>query len=106
MESTSLLSSSSRSKEKLGRFLPPSQEMTIADFEFVDRIIVPADDYLERCQALCKKHNVLLICDEVQTGLARTGKLLAFQHNPAVKPDMVLLGKVRCATLCTLIGHR
>ncbi|KAL8280894.1 hypothetical protein RQP46_006573 [Phenoliferia psychrophenolica] len=56
-------------------------------------IVVPADDYLERCQALCKKHNVLLICDEVQTGLGRTGKLLCFQHNPAVKPDIVLLGK-------------
>lgn len=56
-------------------------------------IVVPADDYLERCQALCKKHNVLLICDEVQTGLGRTGKLLCFQHNPVVKPDIVLLGK-------------
>lgn len=56
-------------------------------------IVVPADDYLERCQALCKKHNVLLICDEVQTGLARTGKFLCHQHNPNVKPDIVLLGK-------------
>ncbi|GAA5838801.1 hypothetical protein JCM3766R1_004212 [Sporobolomyces carnicolor] len=56
-------------------------------------IVVPDEDYLERVQALCKKHNVLLICDEVQTGLARTGKLLCFQHNPKVKPDMVLLGK-------------
>ncbi|KAM0748329.1 putative ornithine-oxo-acid transaminase [Meredithblackwellia eburnea MCA 4105] len=56
-------------------------------------IMVPADDYLEKVQALCKKHNVLLICDEVQTGLGRTGKLLCFQHNPNVKPDIVLLGK-------------
>ncbi|GAA5958308.1 hypothetical protein JCM21900_001346 [Sporobolomyces salmonicolor] len=56
-------------------------------------IVVPDEDYLEKVQALCMKHNVLLICDEVQTGLARTGKLLCFQHNPAVKPDMVLLGK-------------
>ncbi|GAA6053214.1 hypothetical protein JCM3770_000035 [Rhodotorula araucariae] len=56
-------------------------------------IVVPDDDYLEKVQALCRKHNVLLICDEVQTGLARTGKLLCFQHNPNVKPDMVLLGK-------------
>ncbi|GAA5935918.1 hypothetical protein JCM3775_007362 [Rhodotorula graminis] len=56
-------------------------------------IVVPDEDYLEKVQALCRKHNVLLICDEVQTGLARTGKLLCFQHNPNVKPDMVLLGK-------------
>ncbi|GAA6027820.1 hypothetical protein JCM8097_001732 [Rhodosporidiobolus ruineniae] len=56
-------------------------------------IVVPAEDYLEKVQALCKKHNVLLICDEVQTGLARTGALLCYQHNPNVKPDMVLLGK-------------
>ncbi|KDE04872.1 ornithine aminotransferase [Microbotryum lychnidis-dioicae p1A1 Lamole] len=56
-------------------------------------IVVPEEDYLEKVQALCKKHNVLLICDEVQTGLARTGKLLCHQHNPKVKPDMVLLGK-------------
>ena len=38
-------------------------------------IIIPDDDYLERCQFLCRKHNVLLICDEIQTGLGRTGKL-------------------------------
>ncbi|GAA6005977.1 ornithine-oxo-acid transaminase [Rhodotorula paludigena] len=56
-------------------------------------IVVPDEDYLEKVQALCKKHNVLLICDEIQTGLARTGKLLCYQHNPNVKPDMVLLGK-------------
>ncbi|GAA5913728.1 hypothetical protein JCM6882_002327 [Rhodosporidiobolus microsporus] len=56
-------------------------------------IVVPAEDYLEKVQALCRKHNVLLICDEVQTGLARTGALLCHQHNPNVKPDMVLLGK-------------
>ncbi|GAA5820728.1 hypothetical protein JCM11251_003130 [Rhodosporidiobolus azoricus] len=56
-------------------------------------IVVPKEDYLERVQALCRKHNVLLICDEVQTGLARTGALLCHQHNPNVKPDMVLLGK-------------
>ncbi|GAA5999762.1 hypothetical protein JCM10207_005896 [Rhodosporidiobolus poonsookiae] len=56
-------------------------------------IVVPDEDYLEKVQALCRKHNVLLICDEVQTGLARTGALLCYQHNPRVEPDMVLLGK-------------
>jgi len=56
-------------------------------------IIIPDDDYLERCQEVCKKHNVLLICDEIQTGLGRTGKMLCYQHNPRVKPDIVTLGK-------------
>lgn len=55
-------------------------------------IVVPDDDYLSRVHALCKKHNVLLICDEVQTGIARTGKLLCCEHS-GVRPDIVLLGK-------------
>lgn len=38
-------------------------------------IVIPDDDYLEKCQELCRKHNVLLICDEIQTGLGRTGKM-------------------------------
>jgi ornithine--oxo-acid transaminase len=44
-----------------------TEQQTESPFPFFFRIIVPADDYLEKCQALCKKHNVLLICDEVQT---------------------------------------
>lgn len=56
-------------------------------------IIIPDHDYLQRCQALCRKHNVLLICDEIQTGLGRTGKMLCFQHSEGVKPDIVTLGK-------------
>ena len=55
-------------------------------------IVVPDDDYLSRVHALCKKYNVLLICDEVQTGIARTGKLLCCEHS-GVRPDIVLLGK-------------
>lgn len=55
-------------------------------------IVVPDDDYLSRVHALCKKHNVLLICDEVQTGIARTGKLLCSEHS-GIRPDIVLLGK-------------
>lgn len=56
-------------------------------------IIIPDENYLERCQDLCRKHNVLFICDEIQTGLGRTGKMLCYQHNPRVKPDIVTLGK-------------
>lgn len=56
-------------------------------------IVVPPADYLPRVSELCKKHNVLLICDEIQTGIARTGKMLCYEHSEGVKPDVVLLGK-------------
>jgi ornithine--oxo-acid transaminase len=55
-------------------------------------IVVPDENYLTEIRALCDKHNVLLICDEIQTGIARTGKLLCHQW-AGIKPDMVLLGK-------------
>ncbi len=53
---------------------------------------VPADGYLKECYDLCKKHNVLFIADEIQTGLARTGKLLACDYDN-VRPDILILGK-------------
>ncbi len=55
-------------------------------------INIPPDGYLRKCAAICREHNVLLICDEVQTGLGRTGKLLACEHDD-VKPDGLILGK-------------
>ncbi|KAK5187904.1 ornithine aminotransferase, partial [Cryomyces antarcticus] len=55
-------------------------------------IVVPDDSYLRDVKALCEKHNVLLICDEIQTGIARTGKLLCHEWS-GIKPDLVLLGK-------------
>jgi ornithine--oxo-acid transaminase len=55
-------------------------------------VYVPSEGYLEKAKALCKKHNVLFIADEVQTGIARTGKLLAVDHEN-VKPDLLILGK-------------
>ena len=55
-------------------------------------IIVPPLGYLAECARICREHNVLLICDEVQTGLGRTGRLLACEHD-GVKPDGVILGK-------------
>lgn len=55
-------------------------------------IVVPADDYLSKAKALCEKYKVLLICDEIQTGIARTGKMLCSEWS-GIKPDLVLLGK-------------
>lgn len=55
-------------------------------------VYVPSDGYLEKAKALCKKYNVLFIADEVQTGIARTGKLLAVHHEN-VTPDILILGK-------------
>lgn len=55
-------------------------------------VVVPDDDYLSKVQALCKKHNVLFICDEIQTGIGRTGRMLCSEW-AGIKPDMVTLGK-------------
>lgn len=55
-------------------------------------IVVPDDNYLREVKALCEKHNVLLIVDEIQTGIARTGRLLCSEWS-GIKPDMILLGK-------------
>lgn len=55
-------------------------------------VYVPAAGYLSGAKALCEKYNALFIADEVQTGIARTGKLLAVDHEN-VKPDVLILGK-------------
>lgn len=55
-------------------------------------VYVPSPDFLSRAKALCEEHNVLFIADEVQTGIARTGKLLAVDHEN-VRPDILILGK-------------
>jgi ornithine--oxo-acid transaminase len=55
-------------------------------------VYVPDEGYLSKAYALCKEKNVLFIADEVQTGLARTGKLLACDHE-GVRPDILILGK-------------
>ncbi len=55
-------------------------------------VYVPSEGYLSKAKALCEEYNVLFIADEVQTGIARTGKLLAVDHEN-VKPDVLILGK-------------
>jgi ornithine--oxo-acid transaminase len=55
-------------------------------------IVVPPEGYLAACREICSRHRVLLICDEVQTGLGRSGYLLASDHE-GVRPDGLVLGK-------------
>ncbi|MBP3840122.1 MAG: ornithine--oxo-acid transaminase [Chryseobacterium sp.] len=55
-------------------------------------VYVPDEGFLKSASELCKKHNVLFIADEVQTGIARTGKLIACHHEN-VQPDILILGK-------------
>lgn len=55
-------------------------------------VYVPAEGYLKKAFDLCKKHHVLFMADEVQTGIARTGKMLACDHE-GVRPDVLILGK-------------
>lgn len=55
-------------------------------------VYVPDEGFLKKAYELCKKHNVLFMADEVQTGIARTGKLLACDHE-GVRPDILILGK-------------
>jgi ornithine--oxo-acid transaminase len=66
-------------------------------------IIVPDDGYLKKAYDLCKKHNILLIADEVQTGLARTGKMLCQEHDE-VRADIVILGKALSGGLPNISG--
>lgn len=55
-------------------------------------VFVPDEDYIKNCYNICKDNNVLFVADEVQTGIARTGKLLCSDH-AGIKPDIVILGK-------------
>jgi len=55
-------------------------------------VIVPPEGYLRKVAEICKKNNILFIADEIQTGLGRTGKLFASQHE-GVRPDIVIIGK-------------
>ncbi len=55
-------------------------------------VFVPDQGYLKKCYDICKAHNVLFVADEVQTGIARTGKMLCCQHED-IRPDIVILGK-------------
>lgn len=55
-------------------------------------VVLPPDGYLQAARTICQHHNVLLVADEIQSGLGRTGKLFACDHE-GVRPDMVIIGK-------------
>src|SRR5262249_22038634 len=55
-------------------------------------VVVPGESYLSKAKQLCEEANVLFIADEIQTGLSRTGKMLACDHEN-VRPDILILGK-------------
>jgi ornithine--oxo-acid transaminase len=105
------MSSEPQYRDGFGPFLPGFRQIPFGDADALEAaitpntaafivepiqgeggIIVPPPGYLATCAEICRRHNVLLLCDEVQTGLGRTGKLLACQHDD-VKPDGILLGK-------------
>ena len=56
-------------------------------------VIIPPPGYLREVREICSHHHIILIFDEIQTGLGRTGKLLADQHEPGAEPDVTLIGK-------------
>ena len=105
------MSSEAQYRDGFGPFPAGFKRIPFGDADALERAITPqhrgvpggadsrrgrhhrsAGGYLARCAEICRRHNVLLICDEVQTGLGRTGRMLASEHE-GVRPDGLILGK-------------
>ena len=70
-------------------------------------ILIPPDGFLKRAEQICRKHRVLLMLDEIQTGLARTGRMFCYEHEH-VRPDVLTLGKALGGGLypvSAVVGH-
>lgn len=76
----------------LERFAPQVAAFIVEPIQGEAGVFVPDDGYLKACYDLCKRHNVLFIADEVQTGIARTGRMLCCGHEN-IHPDIIILGK-------------
>lgn len=104
-------SSEDQYKDGFGPFAPGFRILPYGDFDAVTEamhenvaailiepiqgeggIIIPPDGYLKHLRGLCDDFNSLLMCDEIQSGLGRTGKLFAFEHEN-IRPDVVIIGK-------------
>ncbi|HEQ79231.1 MAG TPA: aminotransferase class III-fold pyridoxal phosphate-dependent enzyme, partial [Euryarchaeota archaeon] len=71
-------------------------------------VVVPPEGYLKKVRDICTKNNVLLIADEIQTGLCRTGKMFCYQHE-GIHPDVLLLAKALgggCAPISIVLGSK
>ncbi|KAK4465735.1 pyridoxal phosphate-dependent transferase [Cladorrhinum samala] len=79
-------------KEVLEEFGKDTAAFIVEPIQGEAGVVVPEEGYLKEVARLCKEHNVLLICDEIQTGIARTGKMLCCEWS-GIKPDLVTLGK-------------
>lgn len=76
-----------------GAITPHTCAILIEPIQGEAGVIIPPKGYLRAIRQLCDQHDILFICDEIQTGLGRTGKLFAYQHEQGAKPDLLLLGK-------------
>jgi ornithine--oxo-acid transaminase len=98
-------------QDGFGPFTPGFKVLPYGDFDAVEQamhanvaailvepiqgeggIIIPADGWLRHLRALTERHNALLVCDEIQSGLGRTGKMFAYEHE-GIRPDVVIVGK-------------
>jgi ornithine--oxo-acid transaminase len=67
-------------------------------------VIIPPEGYLKQVRDLCTKYKVLMVCDEVQTGLGRTGTMMGYQHEEGARPDMIAIGKALSGGLMPISG--
>jgi len=71
---------------------PNTAAFLVEPYQAEAGILIPAPGYLKKVREICSKNNILFVADEIQTGLGRTGKLFAWEHENA-KPDMIVIGK-------------
>lgn len=81
-----------RSQNVLEAITPQTAAVLVEPIQGEGGVIVPQDGYLKQLRQICTENNILLILDEIQTGLGRTGKLFACDHE-GIRPDIMIIGK-------------